>query len=221
MIAALGEVMVLCMPMGNSYLKILMGYGGITALICYYLFRPKSKQYFVKILGTCYLSAILLGGILLGVENVFRKKNLSLSFLGILVVILVFGIEITYKKWNQKKEFYEVEIYFSPKDRCVVIAFVDSGNGLIEPISKTPVSVLNADVANQYRNKLKEENYRIIPFHSIGKDSGILEAYFVEKMEIKREGENVVVQKPMIALTKDAVSVNGKYQMILHPEMIG
>ena len=34
-------------------------------------------------------------------------------------------------------------------------------------------------------------------------------------------GENVVVQKPMIAITKDAVSVNGKYQMILHPEMIG
>lgn len=213
--------MLLCLPFGNGYLKIMLGYGGITALICYCLFRPKSKQYFVKILGTCYLSAILLGGILLGIENIFRKKNLSLSFLGILVVALVWGIEITYQKWNQKKEFYEVEIYFSPKDRCVVTAFVDSGNGLIEPISKMPVSVLDAEVANQYRNWLKVENYRIVPFHSIGKDKGIMEAYFVDKMEIKREGENIVVQKPMIAITKDAVSVNGKYQMILHPEMIG
>ena len=220
LIASWGEVMLLCVPMGNSYLKILMGYGGITALICYCLFRPKSKPYFAKILGTCYLSAILLGGILLGVENIFRKESLSLSFMGILIVVLVWGIEITYKKWNQKKEFYEVEIYFSPKDRCVVTALLDSGNGLIEPISKMPVSVLEAEVANQYRNRLKMENYRIVPFHSIGKDKGIMEAYFVEKMEIKREGENVVVQNPMIAITRDVVSANGKYQMILHPEII-
>ena len=92
--------MLLCVPLGNDYLKIMMGYGGITVLICYCLFRPKSKQYFVKILGTCYLSAILLGGILLGTENIFRKKSLSLSFLGILVVVVVLGIEITYKKWK-------------------------------------------------------------------------------------------------------------------------
>ena len=87
-IAAWGEVMLLCIPIGNSPIKILMGYGGITALICYCLFRPKTKQYFVKILETCYLSAILLGGILLGVENVFGKKGLPIIFLGILVVVL-------------------------------------------------------------------------------------------------------------------------------------
>lgn len=169
---------------------------------------------------TCYLSAIIPGGILLGIENIIGKKNLSLSLVGILVVVSVFGIEITYKKWNQKKEFYEVEIYFSSNESCLVSALFDSGNGLIEPISKMPVSVVDADIAERYKCSLKEENFRIIPFHSIGKDKGIMEAYFVEKIEIKREGENIVVEKPMIAFTKDAVSVNGKYQMILHPEII-
>lgn len=218
--AACGEVILLCIHIGNSQAKIVIGYGGITALVCYCLFRPKSKQYFYRILMTCYLSAIIPGGILLGIENIIGKKNLSLSLVGILVVVSVFGIEITYKKWNQKKEFYEVEIYFSSNESCLVSALFDSGNGLIEPISKMPVSVVDADIAERYKCSLKEENFRIIPFHSIGKDKGIMEAYFVEKIEIKREGENIVVEKPMIAFTKDAVSVNGKYQMILHPEII-
>lgn len=219
-VAALGEVLILCLPMGNSYLKIMIGYGGITAFSCYCLFRPKTKQYFLRILMTCYLSAILLGGILLGIENIIRKESLPLSLLGFLVVVLVLGIEITYKKWNQKIELYEVEIQFSPQEKCVVSALVDSGNGLIEPISKIPVSIVDAGIADKYKNNLKEENFRIIPFHSIGKDKGIMEAYFVERLEIKREGENIIVQKPMIAFAKDRVSVNGTYQMILHPEIL-
>ena len=220
MVAALGEVALLCMPIWRSHLKIVIGYGGITALICYCLFRPKSQQFFYKILVTCYISAILLGGILLGVENLVGKKNLSLGFLGILTVVLVLGIEFTYKKWNLKKELYEVDIYFSSQEKCRVSALLDSGNGLIEPISKKPVSVLGADVADGYRSTLREENYRIVPFHSIGKDKGVMEAYFVEKLEIIREGEKRVVPKPVIAFAKDSVSVSGKYQMILHPEIL-
>ena len=220
MVGSLGEVALLCMPIWRSHLKIVIGYGGITALICYCLFRPKSKQFFYKILVTCYLSAIILGGILLGVENLFGKKNLSLGFLGILTVVLVWGIESTYKKWNHKKEFYEVDIYFSSQERCKVTALYDSGNGLIEPISKNPVSVLDVDVADRYRSALREENYRIIPFHSIGKDKGVMDAYFIEKLEIKRDGEKVIIKKPIIAFSKDSVSVNGKYQLILHPEIL-
>lgn len=220
MLGALGEVALLCMPIWRSHLKIVIGYGGITAFICYCLFRPKSKQFFYKILVTCYLSAITLGGILLGVENLVGKKKLSLGFLGILMVALVLGIEITYKKWNLKKEFYEVDIYFSSQEKCRVAALYDSGNGLIEPISKKPVSVLDTDVADRYRSSLREENYRIIPFHSIGKDKGVMEAYFIDKFEIIRDGERFVVQKPIIAFAKDRVSASGNYQMILHPEIL-
>ena len=220
LLAACGETILLCIPIWNSHLKIVVGYGGITTLVCYCLFRPRTRQYFYKILETCYLSAIILGGTLIGVENIFGKKSLSLSLLGILVVALVWGIEVIYKRWNQKKEFYEVEIYFSPNDSCKVSALLDSGNGLMEPISKMPVSVLEAEVADRYRSQLKKENFRIIPFHSIGEDKGIMESYFVEKIEIKREGENIVVKKPILAITKDAISISGKYQMILHPEIL-
>ena len=221
LIAALAEVILLCVPIGNSYLKIMLGYGGITALVCYLLFRPKTKKYYYRILMTCYLAAILLGGIFLGIENNIPKKSLPISLLGILVVLLVIGIEVTYKKWNQKSMFYEVEIYFTPNESCRVSALIDSGNGLIEPISKLPVSVLDAAVAERFQNSMREENFRLIPFHSIGKDNGVLEAYFVEKLEVKREGENVIIQRPVIAFTKDVISTNGMYQMILHPEIIG
>jgi len=67
---------------------------------------------------------------------------------------------------------------------------------------------------------LRKENFRIVPFHSVGKDRGILEAYFIEKMEIKKEGEHIVIEKPMIAITKDNISGKKEYQMILHPALL-
>ena len=67
---------------------------------------------------------------------------------------------------------------------------------------------------------MREEKIRIIPFHSVGNKNGILEAYFIEKLEIKRDGESEVIYQPMIAVTKDVISENERYQMILHPELI-
>ena len=47
-----------------------------------------------------------------------------------------------------------------------------------------------------------------------------MEAYFIDKFEIIRDGERFVVQKPIIAFAKDRVSASGNYQMILHPEIL-
>ena len=47
-----------------------------------------------------------------------------------------------------------------------------------------------------------------------------MEAYFIEKMEIKIEGESKIVLNPIIAISKGKISANEKYQMILHPKIL-
>ena len=215
------QVALLWLPISNSSLKIVIGYGGITALVCFLLFRPNNKQYFYKVLLYCYFSASLLGGVLLGLENMIHRKKLSGVTIGILVVFLVLWMEIIYQKWKEEKCFCEVEIHFSCNSCCRVKALIDTGNGLVEPISNAPVSILEERIAKQYKHVLKEENFRLVPFHSIGMDKGVLEAYFVEKMEIHKNEEKIEIKKPMIALTKEAISQGGKYEMILHPSIIG
>ena len=39
-------------------------------------------------------------------------------------------------------------------------------------------------------------------------------------MEIRKDGEMILIKNPIIAITKDVISENEKYQMILHPELI-
>lgn len=215
-----GEVLVLCVPFGNSSIKILLGFGGITAWIIYWLFRPKSRPYFLKLLTYSYFAIFLLGGLLILTETFLGRKKVSMFSWGIAVVLLVVLLEKIYIKINTKSEFREVILTFSEQRQCIVKALVDSGNGLTEPISKKPVSVVNENAVEEYKNLFQEEKFRLIPFHSVGEKQGILEAYFIEKLEIKNEGENVIVQNPIIAITKDGVSANETYQMILHPALL-
>lgn len=220
LLTAVGEVLMLCIPVGSSVAKIILGFGGITALMVYWLFRPKSRSYFYKLLIYSYLAIFILGGILILLESILGRKKISMISWGILVVFLVILIENVYIKINTKSDFYQVILTLSEKCQCQVTALVDSGNGLVEPISKMPVSIIEERVIERYKEELREEKFRLIPFHSVGRDNGILEAYFIEKIEIKHEGENRIVHQPIIAITKDTISANKNYQMILHPSIL-
>lgn len=219
-IAAIGEVVVLCLPFGGSNAKILAGFGGVTALVIFLLFQPRSAEYFYKLLSCFYLAVFILGGIFLLLENMWKAKRISMYVWGLLVVVLVFVVEKVCIKVTAKSNFREVVLTISENRLCIVKALVDSGNGLVEPISKTPVSVVEEKAIEEYKELFQQEKFRVVPFHSVGKERGMLEAYFIEKMEIKNEGENWIVNNPMIAIAKERISVNGNYQMILHPNIL-
>ena len=166
------------------------------------------------------ISVMILGGIFLGLESITNGKKFPFFIWGMLVVVLVLWIERICQIIKVKQCFCKVILIFDENRQCEVLALIDSGNGLVEPISKIPVSVVEECLILNYMDTLKKENFRMIPFHSIGNKEGILEAYFIERMEIKKENEHVIVEKPMIAITKDCISTNKEYQMILHPKLV-
>lgn len=219
-LAAIGQVMVFCIPGGRGRLKLILGFGGITAMIVAWLFRPEGWKYYYKLLISSYMSALSLGGVFLVLENILGGKNVSFTFWGILVVFIYFIAKRIYVKLGRKNDFCKVVLFFSKEESCELTALVDSGNGLIDPISKTLVSIVEEKEILSFKKYLKEEKIRLIPFHSVGNKKGILEAYFIDKMEIRKDGEIDVINQPMIAITKDVISVNERYQMILHPELV-
>ena len=66
-----------------------------------------------------------------------------------------------------------------------VRALVDTGNRLYEPISQSPVMVVEQAFIKQYFKKEDMLKIRAVPYHSVGKRLGILYAFPVEAMEIK------------------------------------
>ena len=220
LLTAVGEVLVLCIPLGSSLIKIILGFGGVTAAAVYWLFRPKSFRYLKKLLIYNYFAVFMLGGILILLESIFQKRKISMLTWAILVVFFVCLIENVYIKMNVKNGFRQVILTFAEGKLCRITALVDSGNGLIEPISKIPVSIVEERSIEKYKEYLQESKFRVVPFHSIGEKHGFLEAYFIEKMEIKEEGGSQIIIQPIIAITKEAISENRNYQMILHPELL-
>lgn len=99
-------------------------------------------------------------------------------------------------------------------------ALLDTGNGLREPISGRPVSIIERDVYDTLCHQTIQERYRVIPYHSIGKEHGILQGTEVDELIIWREDEPYVQKKAVIALYEGKLSGNGSYQMILHTGLL-
>ena len=99
-------------------------------------------------------------------------------------------------------------------------ALLDTGNGLREPISGRPVSIIERDVYDTLCHQTIQERYRVIPYHSIGKEHGILQGTEVDELIIWRENEPYVQKKAVIALYEGKLSGNGSYQMILHTGLL-
>lgn len=166
--------------------------------------------------------------------------------IGIIVAtILLFSIFKYYKK-RLNKENYLTSIAIGLKDKEVnFVALIDTGNSLKEPITQKPViiaeylaveKILPDSIKNMYSDhkeldlniiaKVMEEigddiKLRLIPFKSIGNDSGILIGFKPDIIKIYLEEE---IKKPanetIVAIYNDKLTLDEGYSGLLHPEIL-
>lgn len=167
-----------------------------------------------------YGTLVIIGGSITLLNKLLGEKRWKTATVFIAVLVLSELIPAAARIIQEKKqtEFCNVQITLN-NVKISVTAFIDNGNGLIEPVSKKPVSIIEKDALCE-KTVFLPEKYRAIPFHALGTDKGILDGYEADEMKIRRGTENYVIHKPVIALCKESVSGNRKYQMILHPDLL-
>lgn len=220
-LAAAGEVLLLCLPGGNGFMKMLLGFLGGSMVLLWMYFRPQTCAKFSKILLSVYGAAILLGGSLLLIHRLFPKAVMSclwISFLGSGIAVLTFWI-IKKAKRNRADPLVEAELFFYDGTTKRVTALIDTGNSLVEPISQKPVSVVEKECVREHRQSFSPKDFRIIPYTSVGNSGGLLEGYFIKKIriygrDVPREREHAI-----IAISEGKITCEKKYQMILHPKL--
>ena len=142
----------------------------------------------------------------------------ELGLISFLALIILF---VYYKAaYENRNHLVEVELCFFDGRRKRVVALIDTGNSLVEPVSKTPVSLIWEEVLADYKSSLEIRNFRIIPFSSVGEKKGLLEGYFIDEIIIYGKRNKYTYKKPVIGLTKEELSEGKSYQMILHPNLI-
>ena len=208
------------------FIKILLSIAMI-----YISFRTENVIRFMKQLLIFYLSTFTLGGVvfaflyLVKPTAVWMKNGvymgtypIKIAFLGGKVgfVLLTIAFRVIKGKIHKRDMYCAVEIYMNQKSEKI-IALLDTGNLLREPITGIPVlviekealsnllppSILNHtnDIMNGNMGTIEEtyqSKFRIIPFQSLGKQNGMLlgikaDKVIVEYDERKIEHTNIIL----------------------------
>lgn len=136
------------------------------------------------------------------------------------VCALVFGAAeklFTYYK-RQNECMREIVLCFHGNS-LRVRAFADTGNQLFDPVSKKPVSVISGDAWEMLtKDSEKPVMYYPIPYQSVGNPGGMLPGVGIDSMIILHGEESRIIDRPVIAVTKQPFSGIFHYSVLLHNE---
>ena len=177
-------------------------------------------------------------GVLLGT---YPLKTVMLSaIVGFIVVVITFKIV---KNRISKKDMYcKIDISLNNKN-IETIAMIDTGNLLKEPITNTPVIVvehtllydvipkeilnnLNEILGGDFSNvpeKIKNEymlKLKVIPFTSLGRQNGMLLGIKADNVKVVKEEEIHIVNKTIVGIYNKSLTKKGDYRALVGLEVI-
>ncbi len=229
----------------HTLIIIILTYLGVSSLMVFICFEIKSIKQLIRGVLVLYISAFVFGGILntiyfnlgLGriVKNIIRGRygyTVILIILSFFIMIIICSLLKKYEQQIVKKDnTYYVTLFHN--ERSVELkALYDTGNTLLEPVTGRPVSVCCLDpikkLLNDDLDKFKNifelacgeneigEKVYVVPFRSIGNESGIIAAVEISVMHIHIRGKTVEIKKPLIGLYNGSLNGDSSYDMILN-----
>lgn len=182
------------------------------------------KKKFVTGFSYFWISTFLLGGSWIAVQNLLfwlsghpaaLPGQLASGFLS--VCGLKRAIRI-YRK-HKKQQIFTVELKQGER-KLLVQGLADSGNSLTDPLSGRPVCLIDKVAYEkflpaEYRRQ-HPEKFRAIPFHSVGKEHGMLEGFLADQITVCKPGEICRMENVILAQAPGAVGLSERYEMILN-----
>ncbi|NMH72251.1 sigma-E processing peptidase SpoIIGA [Bacillus sp. RO2] len=241
----------------NPFVKMLFS---LTIILAAYGFHR--LRVFVENLIVFYVTTFSVGGGMLAVHYALqvdqRFANDSIrsltTGLGDPISWMFVFIGFPVLLYLSKKQFHAVETRKFKYDQLANISItvekevislpglLDSGNQLLDPITKTPVMIV--EVASlqafippeiiQAMDSIEQtqgwptfseetkwvDRIRIIPYRAVGKSTSLMLAIKPDKAVIHHDGKQYETNKFLLGLTKTTLSSEGDYVCILHTKML-
>lgn len=228
----------------------------LSVLIVYIAYNPQNVKQLCKDVLIFYLSSFVFGGAafafiyIIKPQDILMKNGLFLGtyplktiFLGSIIafIIIITAFKIVRLRITQKDIFCDLEIILNNK-KIEVKAMFDTGNLLKEPITNTPVIVVehtllyecipkeildnlekilggdfdtvSDEIKNEYMTKLK-----CIPFSSLGKENGMLLGIKPEAVNVIVDGNIKKIEKVIIGIYNKSLTKRGEYRALIGMEL--
>lgn len=228
----------------NPIIKIL-----VSISMIYISFGSNNIKILLKQLLIFYLTSFCFGGsayyLLHNINpNLVKSVNgvltgtypIKIAILGGILGFFIINISfrIIKNKLSKKDMIYNVGIFYKDKNTNIKV-ILDTGNLLTEPITKTPVIIVEAEklkniipekILNNaeniiYNNSLEEVDEEIktrcsiIPFSSIGKKNGIIIGFRPDYIKIYTEEGEQIRKKVIIGIYNNKLAKNELYSGLI------
>ncbi len=235
----------------NIFVKIIL-----SICMVYIAYNPKNIKGIIKELIVFYLVSFTLGGCAFALlyivkpQDIFIKDGVFIGTYPIKIVLLggVVGFTITYisfkvvkNRMNKSELIYEIYIRLEEKELRLKV-MLDTGNMLKDPISNSPVALIDKtklyellpkEILDNSKEMLggefKEQDeidykyksrLRIIPFTSVGKQNGMLLGIKADEIRIITDVEEIINEKAIIGIYDRKFSKTDKYCGLIGLDML-
>ncbi len=206
--------------------------------------KPANWQEFKKSLAYFYLMSFLAAGAAMAIsnlspQNIFRFHPSWLWLGGGLLCLLVLGFagqRLFVKRLIPELLRFNVSLNFGGR-LCHGIGFLDTGNGLCDPLTRRPVIVveygiliecLPNDLNQALKNSGGEEDIltavstcswsnriRIIPFRSVGRQHGLMVGLRADEVVVHMGEQDLAHQDLVVGVYRDRLSQDNSYSMLI------
>lgn len=171
----------------------------ISIFMCILTFNFKNINYTLKNATFLFISGIILGGALYGVDNQINIKNKYLLLLLSPFIVKLYIKQMKLIKSNYNK-YYKIEIHFD-NNIIKTTAFLDSGNKLMDPITKKPVILLS----NNKTKNINLEKFYYVPYNTID-NSNIIKCFKPDFIFIKDIGST---DNLLVGIMENDIKIDG------------
>lgn len=170
----------------------------------------KNMVYGMTVFG---LNTFLMGGAVQAAAKVLHLPMLVTQAGVILILAVLLWLYTGMERWE--KPLRKATLTLHGKS-LQVNALYDTGNRLREPYKKRPVNIIEYEAVKGLLSE--DDRFFLIPCRTVNGSSQMLEGMVFDKMNISKGRKSGNYEHPVMAFTKERLSSDGSYQMILHPD---
>lgn len=221
-------------------------------------YLPHHIKDFAKLISVFYIVSFVFGGAAFGLfyflnglkyisYGTFYIKDFPVKTLVTSIIIAYFVVKFSWDfvQYRIKREriITEITILLDNK-KAAVMALVDTGNALNEPITKAPVVVaeytsikelLPMDVQDIFEQNNQNDfnmiahimsnsdlvtRFRVIPFKSLGKENGMLLGFKPDEVQLVENNKHQNIKNIIIGIYNKKLSNSGEYSALIHPDIL-
>ncbi len=174
------------------------------------------RDYMWKGIVSGYFWTLIINGVIEILWNLIGLGWLYplLVLFGNIIVILMTCYIV--RRIRMKKGIYPVDIH-RPDIIWTIKGYYDSGNCLKDPYTGKGVHIISSKMAEKL--ELDAENKVCIPYHSLGNTNGLIDVYYVENVQIKKETQWIELGKVPLGVADNGIFQGKNYDMIINEEV--